>query len=209
MHWADYRAGTISRSAFVRRMAPVRRQVERLLLRGVGSGNRSIAGMCRELYDHRDWLWAFVRIEGVEPTNNASERALRQAVIWRKLSFGTQSADGSRFVETMLTVIETCRQQKRSALRVRHRSRSSQLRPSKNAHTTPQGVNGYDLGSLGADSAVPGLNRNIAYGSQLILPTPEILHAYDTTALGIRTRQHNSSVQSDTLAACAIPFSRS
>src|SRR5262249_6342887 len=44
---------------------------------------------------------------------NASERALRYAVIWRKLSFGTQSARGSRFVETMLTVIETCRQQSR------------------------------------------------------------------------------------------------
>lgn len=115
VHWADYRAGTISRVAFVRRMAPVRREVERLLLRGAGSGNRSIAGMCRELYDHRDWLWAFVRVEGVEPTNNASERALRHAVIWRKLSFGTQSAEGSRFAETMLTVIETCRQQKRNA----------------------------------------------------------------------------------------------
>ncbi|HEY7315585.1 MAG TPA: transposase [Gemmataceae bacterium] len=50
----------------------------------------------------------------VEPTNNASERALRHAVIWRKLSFGTQSAGGSRFVETMLTVIETCRQQSRN-----------------------------------------------------------------------------------------------
>ena len=44
------------------------------------------------------------------------ERALRHAVIWRKLSFGTQSSGGSRFVETMLTVIETCRQQRRSAL---------------------------------------------------------------------------------------------
>ena len=44
----------------------------------------------------------------------ASERALRHAVIWRKLSFGTQSAGGSRFVETMLTVIETCRQQSRN-----------------------------------------------------------------------------------------------
>jgi transposase len=122
VHWADYRAGTISRAAFVRRMAPVRREVERLLLRGIASGNRSIVGMCRELYDHRDWLWAFIRIEGVEPTNNASERRApprsggrRHAVIWRKLSFGTQSSDGSRFVETMLTVIETCRQQKRSA----------------------------------------------------------------------------------------------
>ena len=96
-------------------MAPVRREVHRLLLRGAKSGNRSMAGMCRELHDHRDWLWTFVRVEGVEPTNNASERALRHAVIWRKLSFGTQSADGSRFVETMLTIIETCRQQKRSA----------------------------------------------------------------------------------------------
>jgi transposase len=114
-HWGNYRDGTISRAAFVRRMAPVRREVERLLLRGVQSGNKSLVGMCRELHGHRDWLWTFVRQEGVEPTNNAGERALRHAVIWRKLSFGTQSAAGSRFVETMLTVIETCRQQHRNA----------------------------------------------------------------------------------------------
>ena len=82
-------------------------------------------GMCRELYDHRHWLWTFLRHEGVEPTNNASERALRHAVIWRKLSFGTQSAGGSRFVETMLTVIETCRQQRRQRLCLRHRGRRS------------------------------------------------------------------------------------
>jgi transposase len=113
-HWANYRDGTISRVGLQRRMAPVRRAVERLLLRGIASGNRSYAGMCRELHEHRDWLWTFLRQEGVEPTNNASERALRHAVIWRKLSFGTQSAKGSRFVETMLTVIETCRQQNRS-----------------------------------------------------------------------------------------------
>ena len=114
-HWANYRDGTISRAAFARRMAPVRREVERLLLRGVQSGNASLVGMCRELHEHRAWLWAFLRCEGVEPTNNAGERALRHAVIWRKLSFGTQSAGGSRFVETMLTVIETCRQQRRNA----------------------------------------------------------------------------------------------
>jgi transposase len=114
-HWGNYHEGKISRAAFVRRMAPVRREVERLLLRGTASGNKSLVGMCRELYEHRDWLWMFVRCEGVEPTNNAGERALRHAVIWRKLSFGTQSAAGSRFVETMLTVIETCRQQHRNA----------------------------------------------------------------------------------------------
>ena len=95
-------------------MGPVRRRVEDLLLRGTESGNSEVRGTCRELYEHRQWLWTFLRHEDVEPTNNAGERALRHAVIWRKLSFGTQSADGSRFVETMLTVIETCRQQRRN-----------------------------------------------------------------------------------------------
>jgi len=84
-----------------------------LLLRGVFSGNDRLVGMCRELHDHRAWLWTFVDHDGIEPTNNVSERSLRHAVIWRKLSFGTQSVAGSRFAETMLTVIETCRQQNR------------------------------------------------------------------------------------------------
>jgi transposase len=113
-HWADDRAGKISRAALLRRMGPVRRKVECLLGRGTQSGNRDVRGTCRELYDHRQWLWTFLHHEGVEPTNNAGERSLRHAVIWRKLSFGTQSASGSRFVETMLTVIETCRQQGRN-----------------------------------------------------------------------------------------------
>jgi transposase len=113
-HWADYRRGDISRAALQRRMSPVRRRIEQLLLRGAESGNKKYAGMCRELHEHREWLWTFLREEDVEPTNNASERALRHAVIWRKLSFGTQSAAGSRFMESMLTVIETCRQQGRS-----------------------------------------------------------------------------------------------
>jgi len=113
-HWADYRAGRISRAALLRRMGPVRRKVECLLLRGTQSANRDVRGTCRELYEHRQWLWTFLRHEGVEPTNNAGERSLRHAVIWRKLSFGTQSASGSRFVETMMTVIETCRQQRRN-----------------------------------------------------------------------------------------------
>jgi len=114
-HWADYRAGKISRAAFLRRMGPVRRRVECLLLRGTQCGHADTRGTCWELYGHRAWLWTFLRHEGIEPTNNAGERSLRHAVIWRKLSFGTQSANGSRFVETMLTVVETCRQQRRNA----------------------------------------------------------------------------------------------
>jgi transposase len=112
--WVRYRDGTITRAGMKRLMQPIRQEIEGLLLRGAFSGNPRLMGMCNELYDHREWLWTFLDHEGVEPTNNASERALRHAVIWRKLSFGTQSAAGSRFVETMLTVIETCRQQNRN-----------------------------------------------------------------------------------------------
>ena len=52
----------------------------------------------------------------VEPTNNAAERAIRPGVLWRKGSFGTQSADGSRFVEAMMTMVATLKQQHRHVL---------------------------------------------------------------------------------------------
>lgn len=109
------RDGTITRRGMLRLMQPIREEIDGLLLRGVFSGNSKLTGMCGPLYDHRDWLWTFLDVEGVEPTNNASERALRQAVIWRKLSFGTQSARGSRFVETILTIVETCHRQSRNS----------------------------------------------------------------------------------------------
>lgn len=112
--WWRYKTGKISWKTFRREMTPIREKVNQLLLRGVYSGNARLVGMCEELYDHRAWLWTFVDIQGIEPTNNTAERALRPAVIYRKLSFGTQSASGSRFVERMLTVSETCRLQGRS-----------------------------------------------------------------------------------------------
>ncbi|MDP3138809.1 MAG: transposase, partial [Burkholderiaceae bacterium] len=113
--WARRRDGTLTRGGFERLMQPVRQEIDGLLVRGVFSGNRKLQGMCRPLYDHRDWLWTFLEVDGVEPTNNASERALRPAMIWRKLSFGTQSASGSRFVESILTVVETCHRQRRNS----------------------------------------------------------------------------------------------
>lgn len=114
-HWSRCRDGTITRAGMLRLMRPVRQEIDSLLLRGTFSGNVKLRGMCGPLYDHRDWLWTFLDVEGVEPTNNASERALRPAVIWRKLSFGTKSAKGSRFVETILTVVETCHRQSRNS----------------------------------------------------------------------------------------------
>ncbi|HEX3054066.1 MAG TPA: transposase [Aggregatilineaceae bacterium] len=59
-------------------------------------------------------LWRFVTSPGVEPTNNSAERALRHPVLWRRTSHGTPSDPGSQFVERILSVVETCRQQQRS-----------------------------------------------------------------------------------------------
>jgi transposase len=109
--WHDYQAGHKSWRAFQLSVAPIRREFNSLLLRGKFAG----IGMATELCNHKEWLWTFTKVRGIEPTNNAAERALRPAVIYRKLSFGTQSAAGSRFIERMLTVTETCRMQNRSS----------------------------------------------------------------------------------------------
>lgn len=71
--WARYRDGTITRRGFRRLMNPIRAEIDGLLLRGAFSGNPRLVGMCQELYDHRDWLWTFVDVEGVEPTNGNLE----------------------------------------------------------------------------------------------------------------------------------------
>ena len=55
-------------------------------------------------------------MSGVEPTINSAERALSRAVLWRRRSFGTQSAAGSRFVERVLTAVASLRQQERDVL---------------------------------------------------------------------------------------------
>jgi transposase len=110
--WQKVRDGTMSRREFRRQMEPIRARVEGYLLRGYFDAR--VSGFCKELLEHSERLWTFVEVPGVEPTNNGAEQALRHAVIWRKLSFGTQSAGGSRFVERLLTVIETCRRQRRN-----------------------------------------------------------------------------------------------
>jgi transposase len=107
--FAEYdkcRDGTIRHTTLRRNLQPVRKNVEGYLLRGFGTAAR---GMCKELYNHKEHLWTFLGDPEVEPTNNAGERSLRHGVIWRKLSFGTQSERDDRFVETMLTIIETCK----------------------------------------------------------------------------------------------------
>jgi transposase len=115
-HWHRVRDGTLEWSAFQERMSRLRREVKRALEEGSRCPCAKTAATCFEILKVEEGLWTFARIKGVEPTNNAVERALRHAVIWRRISGGTDSADGSRFVERMLTVVATCRQQGRNVL---------------------------------------------------------------------------------------------
>src|SRR5499426_1648681 len=114
--WHQVRAGTLKRSTFRSYMSPLRREVERLLKAGSRCGVPKTAGTCRDILKRREALWTFVQVEGVEPTNNTAERSIRPGVLWRKGSFGTQSAEGSRFVESMMTVVATLKQQQRNVL---------------------------------------------------------------------------------------------
>ena len=114
--WHRVRDGTLKRSTFRSYMTPLRREVERLLEAGSQCGVAKTEGTCREILKRREALWTFVQVEGVEPTNNTAERSIRPGVQWRKGSFGTQSKDGSRFVEGMMTVVATLKQQKRNVL---------------------------------------------------------------------------------------------
>lgn len=114
--WGRVRDGTLERPDFQRRMKPIRARVRDLLREASSSAAKKTAGMCREILALEPALWTFVDVEGVGPTNNAAERAIRPAVLWRKGSFGNDSAVGSRFTERILTAVATLRQQRRSVL---------------------------------------------------------------------------------------------
>jgi transposase len=109
--WHRVRDGTLARSSFRLYVSWLRDCLRDDLRGGLACGCARTAATCRELLAGETHLWTFVRVEGVEPTNNHAERALRHGVIYRKLSGGTDSESGSRFVERMLSVVATCRQQ--------------------------------------------------------------------------------------------------
>jgi transposase len=114
--WADLRADPTQRPRFVRRARQYQWRFRRLVETGQQSRCDKTANFCTGLLKLWPALWTFVTIPGIEPTNNAAEQAIRPAVLWRKGSFGTQSAAGNCFVERLLSVAATCRQQDRSLL---------------------------------------------------------------------------------------------
>ncbi len=122
--WHRVRDGTLTRTEFISAVAPIRFSVKAKLQEAadypIGSQEKTplakTVRTCRQLLKVEPAMWLFVTVEGVEPTNNAAERALRPAVLWRRTSFGSQSATGSTFVARMLTVVTTLRSQRRNVL---------------------------------------------------------------------------------------------
>jgi transposase len=112
---ARVRDRTLQWRTFQKRMTPLMKRVEELLEEGA-SGIGTLSGKCRRIIKHREHLWTFVHEQSVDPTNNIAERVVRQGVLWRKSSFGTQSERGARYVERILTVCATCRLQGRSII---------------------------------------------------------------------------------------------
>jgi transposase len=117
--WHRYRREEIDRATLLRQVAPHQTSMRHVREAAVAGADAKAAGVCHALLKLWPALWTFLVMEGVEPTNNAAEQALRPAVRWRKGSFGTHSMAGSRFMERMLTVTATCRQQQRPLLACR------------------------------------------------------------------------------------------
>ena len=104
------------RARLIAEIAPIKAELLELLERAARKSKRTRhhRRFANNLLKIWPALWTFVTVESVQPTNNAAERALRGPVIYRKLSHGTQSDDGERFVERALSASVTCRLQARS-----------------------------------------------------------------------------------------------
>ena len=112
--WNKRKDGECDLEKFQKKMKEVEREVVRLLREAEKCPQEKVAGMAKNMLSMEAAMWTFVRVPGVEPTNNRAERAIRPGVMLRKRSFGTDSERGSRFVERMLTVQASMKMQGRS-----------------------------------------------------------------------------------------------
>ena len=106
--WHKFRSGQIDRRQLLLRSIPVQKRIFALAQRHLNTPHREVRNLATALFEHNDRLFTFLEQEGVEPTNNSAERALRTGVQWRKICFGNRSANGELATSRLLTVAETC-----------------------------------------------------------------------------------------------------
>ena len=114
--WHKFRSGQIDRNQLVLRSIPVEKRIFILAERHLDSSHREVRNLATALFEHNERLFTFLEHEGVEPTNNSAERALRTGVQWRKICFGNRSAKGELATARLLTVAETCNLQRLNIL---------------------------------------------------------------------------------------------
>ena len=114
--WHEFQQGKVTRRQLQTRMEPLMARLNKALVEGACGADARVAKFCENVLTLESALWTFVTQKGVEPTNNFMERLLRRAVLWRRRSFGCNSASGCRFVERILTVVQTCRLHGKNAL---------------------------------------------------------------------------------------------
>ena len=112
----DYLGGDHDLAWLENELIALRAHIQTLLETGAAAEHPKTARFCTGLLSEYQALWAFCETEGISPTNNEAERAVRHAVILRKIQIGTQSECGSRWIERIASVFETCKLQGRSTL---------------------------------------------------------------------------------------------
>lgn len=114
--WQAYRGGTIGRAQLPQELEPLRAEFRGQLKDGLARRDAKVVALCENVLALEPALWTFLSAEGLEPTNPPAERMVRRGVLWRTCACGSWRADGCRFVERLLTVVQTQRLQKRPVL---------------------------------------------------------------------------------------------
>jgi transposase len=112
----EARGAPLTRAQLIDKVLPIEQGLFRLGERHLDAPNKDVRNLASALFVHNEHFFTFVHVDGVDPTNNVSERALRTAVQWRKIMFGTRSDEGERAVERLLTVVRSCQLQELNAL---------------------------------------------------------------------------------------------
>jgi len=110
------RGAPLTRAELIAKVLPIEKRFFALAERHVNAADAEVSNLARALFEHHPHFFTFVHEEGVEPTNNVAERALRTAVQWRKIMFGNRSTEGELAVARLLTVTRTCQLQQLNVL---------------------------------------------------------------------------------------------
>ena len=135
------RGAPLTRAQLIAKVLPIEKRLFALGERYLDAANADVRNLAQAFFVHHQHFFTFVDQDGVEPTNNSAERALRTAVQWRKIMFGTRSTDGERAVERLLTITRTCQLRQINALAfltaaiVAHRRQQKVASLLRTAHT--------------------------------------------------------------------------